>query len=43
MVDQKIFIIYCKIWQVKFVLISQNAKMITLYALVKSLVILLGP
>ena len=43
MVDQKIFIIYCKIWQMKFLLISQNAKMITLYVLEKSFMILLGP
>ena len=37
------FIIYCRIWQVKFLLISQNAKMITLYVLQKSLVIVLDP
>ena len=43
MVDQKIFIIYPKIWLVEFLLISQNAKMITLYVFEKSLVILLGP
>ena len=35
MVDQKIFIIYCKIWRVKFLLISQNAKIITLHVLDK--------
>ena len=35
MVDQKIFIIYCKIWRVKFLLISQNAKIITSHVLDK--------
>ena len=35
MIDQKLFTIYCKIWRVKFLLISQNAKVITLYVLEK--------
>ena len=35
MVDQKLFTIYCRIWRVKFLLISQNAKVITLYVLEK--------
>ena len=41
MVDKKLFIIYCGIGRVKFLLISQNAK-ITSCVLEKSLVILLG-
>ena len=35
-------IIYCRTWRLKFLLISQNSKMITLHVLDKTLVILLA-